>query len=194
VTAVETWPDGRPKRVTNLAAWNGERPLVEPQRVPIQVGCVVWEKTPGQVQAERDTGEEAADDGDHTLDRRGGLVVKIVTDPATGERTVTVLEGRKRNRVFEVVTRDLDASEIDGSTVEARSQHRMHRAVLQICRALGENQNGFVAGYRRYLFELAVGLLVVADEDAAALKAERDAHEAARVAAGETSDWEANRG
>lgn len=179
----------------NADAWFGRKPLVEHPKVPIRVGCVCWEKTPEQAQVERETGETVEDSGDNTIEqRRGGIVVKVTIDPDTGEQTVTLLESRMRQRRYEVFTVELNASEIDGYTIEDRTPLRMHQAVLQICRALGENLNGYVTGYRRYLLEVAVELLVVADEDAAALTARRDAHEAARLeAAGETS-WEENRG
>lgn len=46
-TETERWPDGRPKRVTNMAAWNGDKPLVEPaEDVAIGVGDLVAMRTP----------------------------------------------------------------------------------------------------------------------------------------------------
>lgn len=198
-TAVETWPDGTPKRRPGFdpARWAGEQPLVPHPPVPIELGTVVWEKTPEQRHVERETGDVVEDSGDNTIERRGGIVVKIAMDPETGERKVSVLQGRKRQSRFEVFLVELDASDVDGYTLEARSARRMHHAARQILRALGERTSAFIAGHDRHLLELAVGLVVVCEEDAAVLTAAHDQHQAEKWAAtnaAEITDWEENRG
>lgn len=148
----------------NRAAWFGEAPLVAHPREPLQVGQVVWEQTAEQQHHQRQTGESTAEQGDPTVRRRGGMVVATRVDQESGEQVLTVMDARKRQGRFEVFTFQLDASLVDPHTVEPVSRHRIHRCVLQICRALGENQSGFVDGWRRWLVEVMVGLLVVDDE------------------------------
>lgn len=134
------------------AVWDGQKPIVEPAPETIDIGCVVWEQAPE----------------DSSFEKRGGIVVatKVNDD---GERTLTILRASKRGGKFTVHTFDLDASSVDGSMVERRSPHRLHRAARQICRALGESQNVAIAGFDRYLLEVAVGLVVTAEDDVRAV-------------------------
>jgi hypothetical protein len=132
--------------------WEGEKPLVEPAVEVIEVGSIVWERAPE----------------DSSFEKRGGIVINAKTSE-DGERTLTILRASKRGGKFTVHTFDLDASSVDRAMVERRSPHRMHRAARQICRALGESQNVTVAGFDRYLLEVAVGLVVMAEDDVRAV-------------------------
>lgn len=147
----------------NRRAWFGEQQLTHHDpHAPIDVGSVVWEKTPEQMHAERQ-GEPTPSDTANT-ERRGGIVVRVFTDPDTGEQMVTILEGRKRQGRFDVWTWTVAAGDVDRQLIETPSQRRMHQAARQICRALGERPAAYLSGVDRYLLEVCVGLVVAAEE------------------------------
>ncbi len=152
----------------NREAWNGTAPLVAPMPDTIEVGSVIWSKHP--------------DGPDVNHDPIGGIVVARKVD-ADGEATYTVVRASKKSGQFRVTSHQLSASEVDGSIVEPVTDHRLHRAARQICRALGEQQGGFIAGFDRWLLETAVELVVTAEERRAADNAVRAEHEAERFTA-----------
>lgn len=145
----------------NRAAWFGEQQLTRHDpHAPIDVGSVVWEKSPEQLHAEREGLDTPADS--INSERRGGIVVRTFGDD-NDELMVTILEGRKRQGRFEVYTWTVPAGDVDRQLIESPSQRRMHQAARQICRALGERPAAYLSGIDRYLLEVCVGLVVAAE-------------------------------
>lgn len=129
------------------AVWAGEKHLTTPARTPITIGSVVWEKL--------------ADGAEH--DARGGVVVKVVHN-SDGEMVVTVLRARQQAGRFSVYTTELDASDLNTADVQPADKARLHQAARSVFRHLGERPTAYITGHSRWLMEMAVGLVLTADD------------------------------
>ena len=134
----------------NRAAWDGEKPLVEPIPSTIDIGSVVWTRS---------------EYGPHDSPRIGGMVVRRRIDTDTGElETVTVITKTRADGQFRIASVDLNAADLDPNAMQPPTPHRLHRVAREICLFLGGRASGYITGWDRWLLETAGGLVALADE------------------------------
>lgn len=132
----------------NKAAWEGTKPLVAPLPTTFDVDSVCWEKG-------RD------EPGDSV--RRGGFVVARTVDPDTGEFAVKVLQNSKASGRLELHVVEIDGNDLDSRDVQPPEASRNHRIARLLCSYVG-GRGGYVRGFDRWCVELAMSLLLRADD------------------------------